>query len=207
MEIATREISIINSNMDTEHILGLMVILTQEIGSMTNNTDMGYISLPMELDIRVSSKMVSLMEKEHSKTIPNNKMISFSILDFGVVHYLMEEARLFTKMVTDMMEISKKGKEMVLDYINLTDTSDMRENGETMRFMELVNYLGIMNYFSKENSKTVSNMDLESINMKMEIFLMVTSSGIKEEDMVLTTFLKEEFYSQNLTLYLLKYPN
>ena len=64
MEIAIKETSIISSSTDMEHTLGLMVIHILEIGSMTNNMVMAFISSQMEPGIKANFMKVNLLEKE-----------------------------------------------------------------------------------------------------------------------------------------------
>ena len=91
--------------------------------------------------------------------------------------------------------------------MNSIDTLDMKENGEIMLSMDLDNSSGTINFFFKENFKMDLSMVQESINIKMEIFLMEISLEIKEEVMEVTILPKEEFFSQNLILYQLRYQN
>ena len=91
-----------------------------------------------------------------------------------------------------MMDNFRGAREVVLEVTNLIVTSDMKVIGVTMHSMDLENYSGTMNFSFRANFRTDLNMVLVSTSMKMVIFLMVISSGIKEEVMVVTILLKEE---------------
>ena len=103
------------------------------------------------------------------------------------------------------MDNFRGAREVVLEVTNLIVTSDMKVIGVTMRSMDLENYSGTMSFSFRENFRMDLNMVLGSTNMKMVIFLMVISSGTREEVMVVTILLKEECYSLSSILCLRRY--
>ena len=207
MGTSTRDSSATNSSTVMAHIPGPTVILTPEIGSMTNRMAMVSTNLPMGPGTRDNSGKANLMVKECSEIRPNRKMTLLSMWGFGLIPSRMVRAKLSTKMGISTMVSFKGVRGLVLECMSSIGISDMKDSGGTMPSMELGNSIETINFFLKAGSKMDSNMVLESTNMKMEIFLMAISSEMKGEDMEATISHKEGSWNQNSTLFLPKYQS
>ena len=143
-----------NSNTATAPTPGPTEIPTLAIGSMTSNTVTASTNLPMEPGTKANLKTASLMDKASSKINPNNKTIFLSTTGSGQDPFPMEKEEQPTKMEIGMMENSKEGRDVVGEVMSSTDISGMKVTGVTMPSMDLENYSGTMNFFSRVNSKT-----------------------------------------------------
>ena len=94
-----------------EHTLGLMVIHILEIGSMTNNMVMAFISSQMEPGIKANFMKVNLLEKEFWEISQKKMTIFYSILDYGQIQCLMEKEKQRIRTEIDMMENFREEKE------------------------------------------------------------------------------------------------
>lgn len=117
----------------------------------------------------------------------------------------MAREKLLIRMEINTMVLSSEEQEVALEFINLIDISDMKENGKIIAFMAAENFIEIPNYFFKVDFSMDSNMAQANIAMKTEMFFRAFSSKIKKEAMEFITLLKEGLFNQNLILYQHKY--
>lgn len=80
-------------------------------------------------------------------------MISSNTSGTGKIQLLMARAGLSIKMGIASTATSKMATETAMVAISSVDTSDMRESGRTISFMDLENYTEIMIFSSRAGSK------------------------------------------------------
>lgn len=126
-------------------------------------------------------------------------MISNIIMVNGKTVSLMEMPMLITIMAIFIKETFTMDKDKVLARMFSIKFIDMKVNGEIIPFQEKVNYSEMDNYFLKVSFKMVWNMAMENTNMKMVTFSKEITSKMKNVEEADTIFIKEEYYSHNLT--------
>ena len=153
----------------------------------------------MEVYMLVVSETVSPMAKENLIIMSPNLMISNITMANGKMVYLMEMPMHITIMAIFIKETFTMGRDKVLARMFSIKFIDMKVNGEIILFQEKVNYSETDNYFLKVSFKMVWNMAMENTSMKMVTFSKGITSKMKNVEEADTIFIKEEYYSHNLT--------
>ena len=141
--------------------------------------------------------MDSPMVKAHLITMSFNQMISSITKGTGKMACPTAQVKLITTMEMSIKDISLTDKDKVMVHMYSIKFIDMKVNGKIILSQVKVNFSEMGNSFSRDSSKMVSSMDLESTNTKMVTILKETISRMRKEEKENIIFMKVVFCNLN----------